>query len=278
MKNQLKALALAAVAFSSAAYAAVPTDTIGPGDVFIGFYAASGEGAGRNLVVNLGGYQQFDNRNGGSFSITNVAIADLSSIYGADWNTRTDLKWAVTGYTSNTAVDGLTRNTVFASSARTDIGDAPNAIASNNDGTLQLDRTNIESIKNLFNSSNTTGNSTVAVNEDGSLSTSFTQYQIANNNLRFGPLNNNDANGANISDFYGLVPTSGGVAPAGNAAANGWTRGSNYLGYFTLDASGLTFTASGSAVPEPSSYAAIGGVVALGFVASRRRRAVQARA
>lgn len=276
MKNQLKALVLSAVAFSSAAYAAVSTDLIEAGDIFIGFYAASGEGAGRNLIVNLGAYQQFDNRDGGSFSVTNVAIADLSGIYGADWNTRTDLVWTVTGFTSNTSVDGLTRNSVFASSPRVDIGNAPDAIASNNDSALALDRTNIETIKNLFNVTDTTANSTVSVNVDATHSQAFTNRQNANNTARFGPLGANDASGTNITDFYGLVPTSGGIAPAGNAAANGWTRGSNYLGTFTLDATGLTFTASTSAVPEPASFAALGGLVALGFAASRRRRSTHA--
>jgi hypothetical protein len=55
-----------------------------------------------------------------------------------------------------------------------------------------------------------------------------------------------------------------------------FTRGTNYLGYFTLSSNGLNYTASGTAIPEPSSYAVLGGLVALGYSAIRRRRNTKA--
>jgi hypothetical protein len=275
MKNQLKALLLAAIASSSQAFAAAPTDLIDAGDLIVGFYTASGTGAGRNLIVNIGAYQQFDNRDGSSIAVTSLAVQDLATIYGSNWNTRTDLVWSVTGATFTGSVDGLTRNTIFSASPRPTPGDTPSAIASTSDSGLAGDRPKIQAISDLFNAAtDTTANSTVSINVDASLSNSFRAGQLSNNNIRFGPLGNNDADGLNITDLYALVPTSGGTSPSGNAAASGFVRGSNYLGYFTLDAAGLSYTAT-SAIPEPSTYAAIGGLVALGYAALRRRRRTQ---
>lgn len=277
MKKIISTLALSAVA-ATASFAAVSPDPIGNGDIFIGFYATGGVGVDRGLVINLGAFQTFDNRDGATFSLSRVATADLVSVYGASWNTRTDLVWTVTGSVYGTGeLDGLSRNTVFASSPRASIGDAPDPITGNNSASQGTnDRTSIQSIAAGYNSATTTVDGGYAViQEVGSVTNAFRDFQLTTPTALFGPLNDNDTNGTNISDFYGLVPTDRTIG-AGNAQDSGWTTGTNYLGYFTLDATGLTFTASGSAIPEPSSFAALGGLAALGFAASRRRRAAQA--
>jgi hypothetical protein len=48
----------------------------------------------------------------------------------------------------------------------------------------------------------------------------------------------------------------------------------NYSGLTPLNNRDIAFTASGFAVPEPSTYAALAGMGALGFAAYRRRRAL----
>jgi hypothetical protein len=267
MRKLFSSLTVAAVVTASAS-AAVPPDTFDAGDLMIGFYSAT---ENLNLVVNLGAYQQFDNRDGGSFSVSRLLVSDIASVYGANWNSRTDIVWTVTGATYASSIDGLTRNTIFASSPRASLGDSPISIAASTDAFQSTnDRSQIASIFQGYNTATTTVEGGYAVVQDvGASTVAFRDYQITTPTSAFGTFNDNDTTSANISDFYGLVPTSGGIDPSGTALASGWTRGTNYLGYFTLDSSGLSFT---SAIPEPSTYAAFGGLAALGFAVMRRRR------
>ncbi len=275
MKSSVLSLSLAALAATSAAFAATTSDPQGAGDILIGFYTSTGTGATQNLIVNLGSYTQFENNNGSTVSFSANIVADLAATYGANWNSRTDLEWTVTGATYATVVNGLTRNTIFSASPRVSVGDAPSAISSGSDSTLSAVRTNIQAIANTYNLTDTTVNGTVNVVVDSNVDSLYSRQQTSNA-PQFGPNNANVAAGTTISDFYGLVPASGGTAPTGlstDASGLVWGRGTNYLGYFTLSGSGLSFTASGtSPIPEPSSYAAILGLAAMGYVAAGRRR------
>jgi hypothetical protein len=98
------------------------------------------------------------------------------------------------------------------------------------------------------------------------------------NSVRFGPTNQIVASGAGSAlDFYAVIPT--GVTPSGLAVDGTeflYASGANLLGKVYLDASGLSYLASGSpasAVPEPSTYAALAGAAVLGLAAYRRRLA-----
>lgn len=276
MKIRSSALAAALLAFSSPAFAALVSDTFDAGDVLLSFYTATGAGATQNLIVNLGAYQQFDDNDGRTFAFSSGIVADLAATYGAAWNTRADLIWAVTGATFTGSVDGLTRNTVFTTSPRATLGSSPIAIPSNTDSALSTSRNQIQSVANAFNTTQTTANSTVSVILSNSNADAFYTRQQGSNTVQFGNSNNNQAAGTTISDLYALVPTVNGIAPAGGAVDESglvFGRGTNYLGYFTLSGTGLTFTASGtSPVPEPSAFALLGGALALGFATVRRRR------
>ena len=274
MQSKLLALSVAALAATTGVFAATTTDTQAAGDILLGFYTSSGTGATQNLIVNLGSFTQFDSNNGGTITFSSSIVADLAATYGANWNSRTDLEWTVTGATYTGSVNGLTRNTIFATSPRASIGNSPASIDSASDGILAAVRGNIQAIGNTYNNTETTANSSVSVVVSTNTDSLYSRQQTSNA-AQFGPNNANFTNGTSISDFYGLVPTLGGVAPTGlstDASGLVWSRGSNYLGYFTLDGSGLSFTAAGSAIPEPSSYAAICGLAIMGYVAAGRRR------
>ena len=273
MKKLLTSLALTAVA-STSAFAAVSLDPIGQGDIILGFYAAAED---KGLVINLGAFQAFDNRDGVSFTIGRLNVADIANVYGASWNSRTDITWAVTGAVNGTGeLDGLSRNTVFATSPRALLASTPTSIVGNNSATQGTnDRTQIQGISQGYNTFDTTVVNGYAVIQNAVSSptntVAFRDWQVTTPTQLFGTFNDNDTSGTNISDFYGLVPTDR-VIGAGNALNSGWTSGTNYLGSFTLDASGLSFTAAGaSAIPEPSTYAALAGAAVLGLAAFRRR-------
>ena len=268
MKKLLSSLALTAVV-STSAFAAVSPDPIGNGDIILGFYSAV---ENNGLVINLGAFQAFDNRDGVSFSIGRLDVADIAAVYGASWNTRTDITWAVTGAVQSLSeLDGLSRNTVFATSPRTLLASTPTSIAAQlNASQSTNDRTSIQGLNTGYNSANTTQVGGYAVIQDvGASTVAFRDFQLTTPTQLFGTFNDNDTTGTNISDFYGLVPTDA-VTLNGNALTSNWTRGTNYLGSFQLDASGLSFTAA-SAIPEPSTYAALAGAAVLGLAAFRRR-------
>jgi hypothetical protein len=267
MKTQFKLLCLAASLSATGAIAATTTDTLTEGDVLFGVYASSGVGATQNLIVNLGGFQQFDNRDNQTTQLSANILADISSTFGSSWNSRTDLTWVVAGATLGQSVDGLTRNTIFATSPRFDASDAPVSITGGSSGTQASIANAIASVGNTYNSATTIGSGTVTAVVDGADVDSLNSRLTLTSSAMFGPYNVNDTTGSNVSDFYALVPTSGGVAPTGNAST--YSRGTNYLGYFTLDSSGLSFT---SAIPETSSFAFVGGLAVLGSALLRRRR------
>jgi len=271
MKNSLKTLLLATAVTASSAFAATTTDTttdtFDAGDILLGFNTNSGVGAGKNLMVNLGSFSQFDSNNGSTINFSSSIVADLNATYGSSWNTRNDISWSVTGATFASSVNGLTRNTIFATTAS---GAA--AIESNSDGILQSVRANVQSIGTAFNAATTTANSTVSVVVANSDANSMQARLTTNNSAQFGSFNQSLTTYTSVEDFYALVPISGGVAPTGLATdATGlvFARGANYLGSFKLDASGLSF----SAIPEPSTYAALAGAAVLGLAAFRRRPA-----
>jgi len=267
MKNSLKTLVLATVATASSAFAQT-TNTFDAGDILLGFFTNSGVGAGSNLMVNLGSFDQFDNNDGATTNFSSSIVADLNATYGSGWNTRTDIKWSVTGATFASSVFGVTRNTIFATAVS---GAAP--IASASDGILAGVRSNVSTIGTTFNAFATTANSTVSVVVPGSNVDSMQGRLTTNNSPQFGAIGQNVTTATSVSDFYALVPTSGGISPTGLATdADGivFVRGTNRLGEFSLSGTGISFTAS--AVPEPSTYAALAGAAVLGLAAFRRRQ------
>lgn len=94
------------------------------GDLLMGFRATAGQGFGTTYVVNVGQAAQYrDITTYGTVPIAGDFTADLETIYGATWYTRTDLVWGVAGTPSNTATVGSDDPaTMYASKPQTTAG------------------------------------------------------------------------------------------------------------------------------------------------------------
>ena len=95
------------------------------GDLILGFRVSGGTGAGSSYVVNIGPASQFLNGDGTAKAtvvtptLSGIA-ADLAAQFGANWATRSDLAWSISG-TSGYDASGLTSEpvkTLFATKAR----------------------------------------------------------------------------------------------------------------------------------------------------------------
>ena len=86
------------------------------GDILLGFRASGGDGATTDYLVDIGSATQFTGASGQvSVNIGNIAT-DLTNTYGADWKTRGDLLWSVSGV-QKVVGNGFPLNTMFASRA-----------------------------------------------------------------------------------------------------------------------------------------------------------------
>jgi hypothetical protein len=108
----LLALAGATLSFTPPAEAAL---TYTNGDLFLGFRASAGVGATQDYLIRIGSASQF---NGVSSSLVVGNIGDLktnlTAVFGADWSTRDEIFWSVSG--ANLAADPA--NTLYATRAR----------------------------------------------------------------------------------------------------------------------------------------------------------------
>lgn len=298
-------LGLASVALLSTNAQAAPF-TGGIGDLILGFRVTdnTGQGNTQNLEVDLGNMTRFTSLAPGQ-TITldattpgsaDLSLADLTSIYGANWNTRTDLVWgamAATGRTGTSGVSGFPLSTVWATDAELPAG-TPAFPYISRGRTLQnaasaayenLVVVNPGDPAGLAQSGIGTANSSNSANETAAtpgswFSSEFNQGPTSTTEFSFFNGTPLDAftyggDGVNltstpttsIADFYHLIPqaTSTGTAPA------------ILIGQFKLTQAGvLTFTAT--PVPEPSSIGLMGvGFLSLvGMVVLRRRRSVVA--
>lgn len=121
--NLLTLGATALLALQAAVAAPVPAPT--DGDIFLGFRASSGTGAGLSYIVNIGNDSAF--RSSTPPTLSSIGT-DLEAIFGPTWHTRTDVHWGVFG------ARNVVNPPVYASRQQTPFGTpAPefNALASN---------------------------------------------------------------------------------------------------------------------------------------------------
>jgi hypothetical protein len=76
------------------------------GDLILGFRCTDGTGSGLSLEVNLGSINNYRGKTG-SWKVTNLSAADLSSIYGSTWYTNSSLYYGIVGY-DGTGDDSMT--------------------------------------------------------------------------------------------------------------------------------------------------------------------------
>lgn len=119
----LRSLSLIAAVFVTAARGdTVPNPAAG--DVFVGFRASDGQGAATSYLVKLGNDTTFRNAaQGSAFDVAGLGNtgADLTTAYGANWHTRSDLYWGIFSVRSGVS------STVYGSRARTELNTSAQA-------------------------------------------------------------------------------------------------------------------------------------------------------
>jgi len=272
-------LAVAGITIGCLSVSAQVTYTVG--DLLVGFRASGGIGSDTTFVYNIGSSVGF--RNNPSQGALATVGTQLSSVYGADWFTRTDVSWGVIGVRSNanpqfdtTVVGGDPVSTIYASRGGTGF----NTTTAWGTPTA-FNRATVVSTANTITGFTHTGSQVAGTfsfqtaasgtnNFGAFVSTSVTNdwanYTAPNADFGTftGGIENTFGTGNQFSylDLYRILATTSGASPTGTLGLG------SYVTSFTIDSAGVIT----SAIPEPSSAAALVGLIALGAVASRRRR------
>lgn len=270
---KLKSLLIpATLAFASlASVASAANVAVNYSDIILGFRSTSV--TAQNLEVNLGSVSQFtQTAAGSSFVVANLNVADLVTVYGSGWYASSTIFGLIgtTGKTGGGAIgpDGQALSTVWASNDSGTAYTTVNSFTNNNavskvllmtNGTTQasgaLNFQDSSLMSNVYTANISTAGTASWSKAGGTTGTSFVNYNRAAFESSLG------GGTSTTTSLYELLPVAGN--PAG------------LIGTFTLtDAGVLSFTSSGlyaAAIPEPSTYALIGGSVMLGFVVLRRR-------
>jgi hypothetical protein len=251
------------------------------GDLILGFRASGGQGASRNLTVNLGPASNYYSALPGSFVVTSLSPADLSAIYGAGWASRSDLSWGIVGTTGPAAVGIAPARTLWASRAEAVPGTPSTPWIRGSTFTLQIPSNTISSLYtgapgSLTNYS-ATANSASSADVDATLSGSWTLQEDFTPGVSFRYFNPSvlgsvddipatasvydGVNGYAVLDLFEVQP--------GTAGAPG-----TLVGAFGLNSSGqLVFSTDAgvfAAIPEPGTTFTCAGAFAALLL--RRRR------
>lgn len=252
--------------------AALPANaaTFVAGDLLLGFRATGGTGATSNLVVNLGQADTvYRDATSGISSIADLG-AILTSTYGSDWATRSDLSWGVVGLRDpsgigSTSVDGDPKRTSYVSAAQTTYAPGTQQSAAwNIPGSTT--RADITTAINDFNLAYTAATGTTYAVIDSSSVNSWTDQVVNDGNFKLpGSLEASSATGIDDTglDLYRILNTTTGANPTGTVGVG------SYEGTFTISSSGVVGFSVG-AVPEPSR--ALLAACGLGGLLLRRRR------
>jgi hypothetical protein len=96
--------------------------TYSVGDLLLGFHTAAGTGSGTSFVVNLGSAASYKT-NPGTVPAVNDLNAVLTSTYGNNWFSRTDLYWGIAGVRDSSpeggtgVINGDAKGTIYISRA-----------------------------------------------------------------------------------------------------------------------------------------------------------------
>jgi hypothetical protein len=293
MKTRLlptAALALAG-AMLLAPVARATTLAYSAGDLILGFRAFSGTGATTDYEVNLGSGSLFLSGGGQASALHTISLgnlgADLTSIFGASWNTRSDVFWGIAGATQNSVSNGIPKQTLFASKAETTLGQSSVAWVAAGAGTQAvpsgLINGGLGSGVQGYNKGDTISGNTISSNVTGGL------IQATSGGNSYASYMSSNGSGVVTSAFgyfSGGIEGNFGAGTAGSVldlfeltTANSGNAGT-LVGGFQLDNSGVLSFSNNvgdfavGAVPEPSTYAALFGAAVMGFAVWRRRKAV----
>lgn len=279
MKSFFKSTLLIAAGSAFAASSAMGAFTFNNGDLILGFQATSGTGSTKNVFFNLGAGTNFrDNSSVGALG--NISTT-LSSVYGANWYTRSDLWFGVignlnsnpnTGIGSTGAVNGDPSRTFYVSTPTLNPGEGMlyggNSYPGSSLGSAGTSLSGMESMIVGLNT-NADGSATLdQTTQPVEWSNGWSAWnpfvsggQSAAFNVLTGGIQQNFGKGTSSTavDLQRVVTTNSGANPAGVIG------GGTYETTFLIGSDG-----SISAVPEASTslLAAAAGVL----VVMRRRR------
>jgi hypothetical protein len=275
----LAVLGVAALPHSARAQSAV---TYTPGDLFLSFRASDGAGATQNYVVNLGQASGFGAT--GSSAVVTAAgdiATDLTTLFGADWKTRSDVFWSVSGTVGSfSPVGSDPAKTLYATREELVPGTLATAWLRRSDSSQGVTTSKMNAMANAYEGKTATAANSKAIIQSTSAANSYASFQRGGTVANSGPapgisfaafnptIEGSFASGTagSVLDLVRLVPASGAdVETAGGI-----------VGRFTLSDSGeLRYTpaaavgASSVAVALPSySVAETAGTVAVKLVRS----------
>jgi len=263
MKKVIIASALALASFVSAQAA-----NFASGDLILGFRADGGTGQSSNVLVDLGAASSFGDQ-ASAFSLGSI----LTSTYGANWATRSDLHYGVFG------ASGTAKNsTAWASQAEDIAGTAQTNIFTNGNG----DGTYVNGAINTGRS----GYTTFQAYASGLTAVSSNVY--VGDATAVAGWTNQEGKSAGVSWNFVSPYIDTTLTNTGASKLDGSAYGVLDLFKVTNNATvalgGLGLNSAGNvafqtdvtnfavvAIPEPSTYAIVLGALTIGFVALRRR-------
>lgn len=200
------------------------------GHVFLCFRATAGDGGNTDYLVDLGLATQFTGAAGPIVSVQlgGQILNDLQNTYGADWHTRADVRWSVSGV-QKASGNGFVANTMFATKAEDFPGTQSLPIQRPSSFSAGTPAGKMQAMSSRYGQGATTSGGTQTVSLDNPLAL-FEANTITSSYTAFQPggvgtvgatafayfdaalgIENNFANGNELSvlDFYKVVPGTG---------------------------------------------------------------------
>ena len=245
--------------------------TITAGDILLGFRATGGTGASSNLIVNLG--QADTIYRDATSNISSIADLGtlLTSTYGSDWATRSDLSWGAVANANSAsgdpAIDGDPGATDYFTKKQSTLNPGvQTSTASNiNSSTSRVAiANNIQSLNTTFAGASGTDSIVIASTGGTTWSSSIAASNFGvGSSIEASSVNGIDATGL---DLYRILDSNADASPSQTVGVPSWE------GTFTISSAGVVGF-SVNAVPEPSR--AVLAAFGLGGLLLRRRRRSQ---
>jgi hypothetical protein len=176
------------VTSAAAVVSTVTSPTLG--QLFLGFRASDGTGATKNYLVKLGSASNFTNGTSiASFGSDGSIAKDLADLFGADWSTRSDVYWSVSGTTGSfQSLGGLPAKTLFASIAEATPGTFETNLWKRASSTAQgIVTSKMNSLSTAFASSSVSPNNALGVIQNQTDSNSYGSFQKGGTLANSGP-------------------------------------------------------------------------------------------
>lgn len=152
---------------------AAPVTAPAAGDLFLGFRSSGGTGGGKAYIVNIGNDSAFRNASAGTTLNLGSIGADLTSTFGANWQTRGDLFWGIFGTRNQT------NPVTYSSRAQSPLGTPSPGFAAQSLVARSSTNTQLISVITAYSTLEaTTNNAKAAVQTNSATSASY-NYQVA---------------------------------------------------------------------------------------------------